>query len=107
MAYNQSIEELAKDLSIMFHEHSFNLACTYMDYGLRGNINIEDTLNLVFDICYKHNAENKKCIYIEKMDGCNKAKCLEKAILEKFADKFNNTDIKEITYNNSNISSLL
>jgi hypothetical protein len=106
MAYTQSVEELAKDLSIMFHEHNFNMACTYMDYGMRGNINIENSLNLVFDICYKHNAEDKKYICIEQIDGCNKAKCLEKAILEKFADKFNNTDIKKITYNN-NITNLL
>ena len=106
MAYTKSVEELAKDLSLMFHEHNFDMACTYMDYGMRGNINIEDTLNLVFDICYKHNAEDKKFISIEQLDGCTKVKCLEKAILQKFADKFTDTDIKEITYNN-NITSLL
>ena len=106
MAYTESVEELAKDLSIMFHDHNFDMACTYMDYGMRGNINIEDTLNLVFDICYKHNATDKKFISIEQLDGCTKVKCLEKAILQKFADKFNNTDIKKITYNN-NITNLL
>lgn len=106
MAYTKSVEELAKDLSIMFHDHNFDMACTYMDYGMRGNINIEDTLNLVFDICYKHDAADKKFISIEQLDGCTKVKCLEQAILQKFADKFNNTDIKEITYNN-NITNLL
>ena len=105
MAYKQSVEEIAKDLSNMFHEHNFNMACTYMDYGMRGNINIEGALSLVFDIYYKNNSDNNKCVFIEQMNGCTKAKCLEKAILEKFADKFNNTDIKEIAYKN-NITNL-
>jgi len=101
MSYKKSVEELAKDLSLMFHEHNFDMSCTYMAYGMRGNITVEDYLNLVFDIYYKHNNENKKSITIEQINGSTKTKCLEKAIIEKFTDKFNSTDIKEITYNNT------